>query len=34
MRMERAKITNYDNNTKENMNEYNRNWPQIIHIEY
>ena len=34
MRIGRATITNYDNNTKENMNEYNRNWPQIPNHPY
>ena len=32
--MGRAKIINYDNNTKENMSQYNRKWSQIANHPY
>ena len=32
--MGRAKIINYDNNTRENMSQYNRKWSQIPNHPY
>ena len=34
MHMGRVKIINYDNNTKENMSQYNRKWSQIPNHPY